>query len=48
MKTRIKKVIELCEQGYSYSEAVEEFYNYWEAKIRKIKEERKAPLLVSA
>lgn len=47
MKTRIEKVIELCEQGYSYSEAMDIFYDYWEAKIRKIKEERKAPLLVS-
>ena len=46
MKTRVEAVNLLCRKGRTYSEAVDEFYAYWERKIDQIKKGRKAPSLV--
>jgi len=47
MKTRTEAVNLLCrKKGKTYSEAVEEFYAYWENKIEQIKKGRKAPSLL--
>ena len=46
MKTRVEAVNLLCRKGRTYSEAVEEFYAYWESKINQIRKGRKAPSLM--